>query len=303
MQPTVREILELPGPAGRVNRRSSVPGRWTGAVRWVHVSESADLSNLLEGGELVLTTGLGPARRAAPGRLPSRSGGGRSRGCDRRTRPAHRRGAGIGARVGRIARTARDRAAPPVRFVDVTEEVHRRIVAEQYAEVDYARRVHETFTASEHAPGVAERDRRSGRRNARVRTGARRPQPSGAGLRRAWHADHGTARRLGPPVPAHAVRRARRLAEPPGRPVPPGMGPVDRADRREPDRPRRDDGRTLRAGAGAASDGRTGPHLPGTSRAERPGRRSAPGAGRATRPRPPRVPTPWVCVRRSSMSR
>jgi len=33
-----------------------------------------------------------------------------------------------------------------VRFVEVTEEVHRRIVAEQYAEVDYARRVHEAFT-------------------------------------------------------------------------------------------------------------------------------------------------------------
>src|SRR6185436_5729582 len=34
----------------------------------------------------------------------------------------------------------------PVRFVEVTEAVHRKIVADQYAEVDYARRVHEAFT-------------------------------------------------------------------------------------------------------------------------------------------------------------
>src|SRR3954468_13094321 len=38
--------------------------RWNEPIRWVHVSDVADLSHLLQGGELVLTTGA--ALRSSP---------------------------------------------------------------------------------------------------------------------------------------------------------------------------------------------------------------------------------------------
>ena len=57
MQPTLREILDLPVlTAGEPEVVCAGP--LDQLVRWVHVSDLADLSNLLEGGELVLTTGL-----------------------------------------------------------------------------------------------------------------------------------------------------------------------------------------------------------------------------------------------------
>src|SRR6476620_1875 len=56
MQPTIVDILALPVV------RSGLPeviggGPLDRPVRWVHVSDLPDLSNLLQGGELVLTTG------------------------------------------------------------------------------------------------------------------------------------------------------------------------------------------------------------------------------------------------------
>lgn len=111
-------------------------------IRWVHVSDLPDLTDLLQGGELVLTTGAelrrSPAiylRRLAsagavgvvvelPGRLP----------------PAT---ADLAAAEGLALIVLRRQ----VRFVAVTEEVHRQIVAVQYQEVAFARRVHEQFTA------------------------------------------------------------------------------------------------------------------------------------------------------------
>jgi purine catabolism regulator len=116
-------------------------------VRWVHVSELGDLSNLLEGGELVLTTGLalideehrdaylpGLAEAGAVGVIIELG-----LHVDAVPESVLAAGASSGLPVIVLHR--------PVRFVEVTEEVHRRIVAEQYAEVDYARHAHETFTA------------------------------------------------------------------------------------------------------------------------------------------------------------
>ncbi|MDH6679768.1 purine catabolism regulator [Rhodococcus sp. LBL1] len=142
MQPTVREILALPVlqhgepeviGGGTLDRR----------VRWVHVSDLRDLSNLLQGGELVLTTGRaltddpvgyleGLAAAGATGLVVE-----------------------LGLHVDAIppeAAEAADRLGLPVvalhrevRFVEVTEEVHRSIVADQYAEVAFARNTHEAF--------------------------------------------------------------------------------------------------------------------------------------------------------------
>ena len=111
-------------------------------VRWVHVSDLPDLSNLLQGGELVLTTGRsllanptlylsGLAAAGATGLVVELNG----------------------QVLSKEVADAADRLSLPVialhqqiRFVEVTEEVHRTIVAEQYNEVTFARYTHEVFT-------------------------------------------------------------------------------------------------------------------------------------------------------------
>lgn len=146
MLPTLREVLDLPV------LRAGAPelicaGSLDRLVRWVHVSEVADLANLLEGDELVLTTGLA---LADAGRrddyLPGLAAAGAAgvvielgRHLPAVPRSVVRSGDGLGLPVVVLHEQ--------VRFVEVTEQVHRRIVAEQYAEVDHARRVHEAFTA------------------------------------------------------------------------------------------------------------------------------------------------------------
>ena len=53
---TVRDIAELPGLSLAVAAGSEGLGN---EIRWLHVSELADPTPWLEGGELLLTTGLG----------------------------------------------------------------------------------------------------------------------------------------------------------------------------------------------------------------------------------------------------
>ncbi|BBZ26032.1 putative regulatory protein [Mycolicibacterium madagascariense] len=147
MLPTVREVLALPVlQAGAPEMVCGANGSLDRPVRWVHVSDLPDLSNLLEGGELVLTTGQALAdAEHRDDYLPRLA----------------RAGAvavvlELGVHVDAVPQSVREIGATldlpvvalhrEVRFVEVTEEVHRRIVAEQYAEVDYARRVHEAFT-------------------------------------------------------------------------------------------------------------------------------------------------------------
>lgn len=118
--------------------------RFGDEIRWVHVGDVADLSGLLQGGELLLTTGAA-LRDAA--------------------RPFLQGLADAGA-VGVIVELGASLPAVPdglaalavevdlalvvlhreIKFVEVTEAVHRRIVAEQYDEVAFDRRVHEVFT-------------------------------------------------------------------------------------------------------------------------------------------------------------
>lgn len=147
MLPTVGSILALPV------LRDAVPLLLGGAealenrVRWVHVSELLDLSGLLSGGELVLTTGLELEKE--PGLTASfirsleqaeASGlivelvGDRKRSLDAL------RAAALVTAMPVIVVERR------VRFVQVTEIVHRIIVAEQLERVERARDVHEAFT-------------------------------------------------------------------------------------------------------------------------------------------------------------
>jgi PucR family transcriptional regulator, purine catabolism regulatory protein len=115
-------------------------------VRWVHVAEVRDVRGLLRGGELVLSTGL-PLRGNDPGAYVA----------DLVDAGAAGLVVELGETLTRLPDAAVDRAREagfplvalhaPVRFVEVTEEVHRAIVSDQFAEVDFTRQVHETFTA------------------------------------------------------------------------------------------------------------------------------------------------------------
>lgn len=112
-------------------------------VRWVHVSDVADLTGLLQGGELVLTTGS--ALRDDP--------------RDYLETMARAGAVGLVVEVGPDASLPADAGAVAdrlglalvvlrrvIRFVEVTEQVHRSIVADQYDEVEFARSTHEVFT-------------------------------------------------------------------------------------------------------------------------------------------------------------
>ncbi|WP_306362395.1 PucR family transcriptional regulator [Nocardia sp. CC227C] len=117
-------------------------------VRWVHVSELPEVAELLVGRELILTTGqaLTHGDAATVDYLKALAAAGVS---------------GLVVELGTsvrevsplVAATADELGLPVialrrvVRFVEITEAVHRVIVADQYAELEFARTVHETFTA------------------------------------------------------------------------------------------------------------------------------------------------------------
>ncbi len=147
MLPSVRSILGLPVLREAAPQILGGEEALDNPVRWVHVSEVLDISGLLSGGELVLTTGL--ELEKTPGRtesfLRSLEGAGASglivEVIGNRTRSMDAlRAAALGATLPVIAVERR------VRFVQITEIVHRSIVAEQLERVERARDVHEAFT-------------------------------------------------------------------------------------------------------------------------------------------------------------
>ena len=147
MAVSVREALALPVlAAGDPVVLSGAPGL-DARIRWVHVSEVRDIGAVLVGDELVLSTGLGMA--ASPG------------AADEFVRQLVEVGAAglvieLSSAYPSVPEEALGRARAagfpvvvlnrPVRFVDVTEAVHRAIVAEQFEEVRFAGDVHATFT-------------------------------------------------------------------------------------------------------------------------------------------------------------
>ncbi|MGN6782824.1 MAG: PucR family transcriptional regulator [Marmoricola sp.] len=147
MPVTVREALALPALAQGDPVVLSGESRLDAPIRWVHVSEVRDVAAVLAGEELVLSTGLGLA--ASPEVAASFV-----------TQLVEVGAAGLVVELSRdypsvpelALRRARAAALPvvvlnrPVRFVEVTEAVHRAIVAEQFEEVRFAGQVHETFT-------------------------------------------------------------------------------------------------------------------------------------------------------------
>jgi purine catabolism regulator len=146
--PTVGEVLALPVLAAGLPRVVGGEAYLDRPVRWVHISESADLTDLLEGGELILTTGLPLAGGEAETEAYLRMLG-------------EQRVAGLVVELGTHLRVLPDRLsalakqarvpvvtlAKEIRFVEVTQQVHQLIVADRYAEVEFARTTHEVFTS------------------------------------------------------------------------------------------------------------------------------------------------------------
>lgn len=150
MPVTVREALALPVLAAGdpvVLGGSDGPDGLDRQIRWVHVSEVHDIGAVLSGAELVLTTGLGMATSPEAAddfvrQLVEVGAAGLvielSAAYPSVPEPALRRARTAGLPVAVLNRK--------VRFIEVTEQVHRAIVAEQFEEVRFAGDVHRTFT-------------------------------------------------------------------------------------------------------------------------------------------------------------
>jgi len=146
--PTVGDLLGLD-----VLRRGS-PRVIAGAdglaarVRWVHVLELADAAHLLQGGELVLTTGV--ALPAEPGLLARYATDLAAAGVSALAVELGRRYVGtlppalVQAAAGSgLTLIAFEREVP---FVEITEAVHARIIDAQLEELRASERLHEVFT-------------------------------------------------------------------------------------------------------------------------------------------------------------
>ena len=145
--PTLREVLltaeiQRGGPKVVAGARSL-----DRPVRWVHVSELADIAHLLEGGELILTTGIA---------LPTER-----RELQRYAEALTQVGvAGVVIELGRryaelpaaLVEAAERRALPlialqhEIRFIRVTEAVHAAIVDRHLDTLRRAQEIHDVFT-------------------------------------------------------------------------------------------------------------------------------------------------------------
>src|SRR6266700_6515834 len=151
MLPTVSDLLSLD-----VIRRGSpqvVAGadRLRARVRWVHVLELADAAHLLQGGELVLTTGVAlPAEPALLARYAADLASAGGAGVSALAVELGRRY--VGALPAALVRAAADSGLTliaferEVPFVEITEAVHARIIDAQLEELRASERLHEVFT-------------------------------------------------------------------------------------------------------------------------------------------------------------
>ncbi|SER28700.1 PucR family transcriptional regulator [Actinokineospora terrae] len=147
MYPTVAEVLATPSvQAGdpRVRAGEQALGE---PVRWVHVSEIANVAGTLEGGELLLSTGIvavDPGVDLAAYIAALRDAGARGLVVEL--------GPHLPALPEPMVRTARRLGFPlvelrrTVRFVEITEAVHARIVNVQHARLRFTQQVNEVFT-------------------------------------------------------------------------------------------------------------------------------------------------------------
>ena len=148
MPPTIEQIINLPiVQAGRpeVAAAKKFVNR---TVRWVHVSELVDIAEMIQGGELILTTGIALPHededlRQYVSALASAGASGLIVELGRRfaTTPTT------------LVRACATQRLPlivlhrPVEFVRLTEAVHSQILHEQMEALRLSERAHTTFTA------------------------------------------------------------------------------------------------------------------------------------------------------------
>ncbi|HWD63037.1 MAG TPA: PucR family transcriptional regulator [Humibacter sp.] len=145
--PTIRDVLRLEEVVGAVPEVLAGEDALDRAVRWVHVSETADVAHLVRGGELILSTGVAWPTDAVSLRTFA------SRLVDAKI-------AGVVLELGHrfpeapkaFADAARSLDLPFIvlhreaRFVAITEAVHARIIADQMAALRARDEIHALFT-------------------------------------------------------------------------------------------------------------------------------------------------------------
>lgn len=140
---TVAEVLALPVVRAG-DPEIHVAAGLDRQVRWVHVGDAPEVADLLTGGELILTTG--PALVADPGRYCAALAAAGAVGLIVElsprlpTMPAAAVAAADSAGMALVA------LRREIRFIALTEQVHRAIVAAQFDEVEFARHAHQVFT-------------------------------------------------------------------------------------------------------------------------------------------------------------
>jgi purine catabolism regulator len=146
--PTVREVLALEPVRHGAPRVVAGEAELDRLVRWVHAAEVPDIANLLRGGELVLTTGIGlPAEdiglRTFIAELADVGIAGLVVELGRRY-PAHVPSVMVAAAARRGLPLVELRRPTP--FVRITEAVHALIVDAQLTELRATEEIHQRFT-------------------------------------------------------------------------------------------------------------------------------------------------------------
>lgn len=158
--PTVREVLELPElQSGRPEVVAGAGAHGEGQdrdVRWAHVFAGTDVTGLLDGGELILTTGAGwPHDDAGLQQLATQLtevGGAEDGAASGVAAIVLELGAHFTAAPAPLARLCDERGVPlivlhrQVRFVQITQRVHQRILAAQTAALEARAEVHAMLT-------------------------------------------------------------------------------------------------------------------------------------------------------------
>jgi purine catabolism regulator len=145
--PSIREVLRLEEVLTAVPEVLAGEDALDRPVRWVHVSETADVTHLVKGGELILSTGVGwpmdPAtQRDFAARLVEASIAGVVLELGRRFAEPPAAFAEAAARLGLPFIVLRREA----RFVAITEAVHSRVIADQMAALKARDEIHALFT-------------------------------------------------------------------------------------------------------------------------------------------------------------
>ncbi|NIL78365.1 PucR family transcriptional regulator ligand-binding domain-containing protein [Rhodococcus sp. B10] len=146
--PSVADIIAMPEVQSGRPQVLAGHSKLDKRVRWAHVSELEDISSLLKGGELILTTGIALPENGSELRhyiealaVAEASGLFIETGRRFATVPE--------AMIRACARTGLPlvELRREVRFVHLTEAVHSRIVQHQFDALSLSARAHETFTA------------------------------------------------------------------------------------------------------------------------------------------------------------